>query len=88
MTDLGSAQEVCRVGRTATRRRTAASPNKVGYNVVPLTGNLIMVEIAAMRERGVHVGRLFPAMPEHLRVTIGTPEQMERFVDAFRAVMA
>jgi histidinol-phosphate aminotransferase len=34
----------------------------------------------------VHVGRLFPAMPHHLRVTIGTPEEMARFVDAFRRV--
>jgi histidinol-phosphate aminotransferase len=79
-----------------TRRQVVASLNKLGYNVVPSQANFIMVEvkrnvkpvIAAMRDRGVHVGRLFPAMPEHLRVTIGTPEQMERFVDAFRAVMA
>jgi histidinol-phosphate/aromatic aminotransferase/cobyric acid decarboxylase-like protein len=34
------------------------------------------------------VGRLFPAMPSHLRVTIGKPEEMQRFLAAFRDVMA
>ena len=42
--------------------------------------------IAQMRGEGVHVGRLFPAMPHHMRVTIGTPEEMERFVGAFRRI--
>jgi histidinol-phosphate aminotransferase len=40
--------------------------------------------IAQMRGQGVHVGRLFPAMPHYLRVTIGTPEEMQRFVGALR----
>ena len=39
-----------------------------------------------MREQGVRVGRLFPAMPEHLRVTIGTPEEMQRFLEAFKTI--
>jgi histidinol-phosphate/aromatic aminotransferase/cobyric acid decarboxylase-like protein len=34
-----------------------------------------------MRTRGVAVGRLFPAMPQNLRVTIGKPEEMQRFVE-------
>jgi histidinol-phosphate/aromatic aminotransferase/cobyric acid decarboxylase-like protein len=37
--------------------------------------------IASMRARGVEPGRLFPAMPHHLRITIGTPEEMRRFVE-------
>jgi len=36
----------------------------------------------------VHVGRLFPAMPHHMRVTIGRPEQMEAFLQAFSQVVA
>jgi histidinol-phosphate/aromatic aminotransferase/cobyric acid decarboxylase-like protein len=43
--------------------------------------------IAALAERGVQVGRRFPAMPEHLRVTLGTGPQMETFLEAFRAVV-
>jgi len=44
--------------------------------------------IAALKERGVEVGRLFPALPTHLRVTIGRPDDMERFLSAFAAVVA
>jgi histidinol-phosphate/aromatic aminotransferase/cobyric acid decarboxylase-like protein len=44
--------------------------------------------IAALADRGVQVGRLFPALPQHLRVTIGTPPQMRRFLAAFREISA
>lgn len=40
--------------------------------------------IAKLAEAGVHVGRQFPAMPNYLRVTIGTPEEMEAFVAALK----
>ena len=36
----------------------------------------------------VHVGRLFPPLPNHLRVTIGTKPQMERFLAVFKEVTA
>lgn len=42
----------------------------------------------AMADRGVLVGRLFPAVPEHLRISVGTPEQMHRCLEALRAVLA
>jgi len=44
--------------------------------------------IGAMRTRGVHVGRVFPAMPRHMRVTIGKPEQMDAFLRTFAEVVA
>ena len=44
--------------------------------------------IAALGEKGVQVGRLFPALPTHLRVTVGTPEEMRRFTEAFHSTMA
>src|SRR3989440_264096 len=67
-------------------------------SVVPLVAtqpNLILIDvrkevkpvIEALRERRVLVGRLFPALPRHLRVTIGTPAQMKRFLEAFAAVV-
>jgi histidinol-phosphate aminotransferase len=67
-----------------------------GYEVIPSEANFVMIDlrrdvkpvIAAMRDRGVRVGRLFPAMPHHLRVTIGTPAEMARFIEVFREVMA
>lgn len=42
--------------------------------------------IDAMRERGVRIGRRFAPMPTHLRVTVGTREEMQRFLEVFRAV--
>lgn len=78
-----------------TRAWTVAEVERLGHTVLPSEANFIMIGIgqnvrpviAAMRERGVQIGRLFPAMPEHLRVTIGTPEEMRRFVAEFRTVV-
>ena len=68
---------------------------KSGYKLLPSETNFVMIDlgrevkpvIGALRERKVQVGRLFPAMPKHLRVTIGTPEEMERFMEAFAGVV-
>jgi histidinol-phosphate aminotransferase len=79
----------------ATKRDLIARLEKMGYGVVPSEANFLMIDlqrdvkpvIGALRERKVQVGRLFPAMPKHLRVTIGTPEEMDRFVEAFASVV-
>jgi histidinol-phosphate/aromatic aminotransferase/cobyric acid decarboxylase-like protein len=42
--------------------------------------------IAAFRERNVQVGRLFPPLPNFMRVTFGTKQQMERFVAVLKEV--
>jgi histidinol-phosphate aminotransferase len=44
--------------------------------------------IAALRKRGVQVGRLFPSLPNHLRVTIGKPGEMETFLANLSAVLS
>jgi histidinol-phosphate aminotransferase len=44
--------------------------------------------IDGMRSRGVEVGRLFPALPTFMRVTVGTGPEMKQFLSAFREVMA
>jgi histidinol-phosphate aminotransferase len=68
----------------------------MGYEHIPSHGNFVMVDvkrpvtplIQAMRQRNVQVGRLFPSLPNHMRVTIGKKAEMERFVSAFKEVMA
>ena len=65
---------------------------KLGYPTLPSEANFVMIDmsrevkpmLAALRSDGIHVGRLFPAMPRHMRVTIGTPDEMEAFVAAFK----
>jgi len=78
------------------RAWTVAELEKLGYRTLPSEANFMMVDlrrevrpvIAAFRERGVRVGRLFPPLPQHLRVTVGTPEEMARFVEVFRSPVA
>jgi histidinol-phosphate aminotransferase len=79
-----------------TKRWLASQMKALGYDVLPSETNFVMIDIrrdvkpliGAIRDHGVHVGRLFPAMPHHLRVTIGRPDEMEKFVGAFRAATA
>jgi histidinol-phosphate aminotransferase len=79
-----------------TKAWLAGELQKNGYELLPSEANFVMIPVrrdvkpmlADMRRQGVHVGRLFPAMPKYMRVTIGTPEEMERFVTAFRAITA
>src|SRR6266540_953489 len=69
---------------------------KMGYKSIPSQANFIMFDckhpvvpiIKALKDRGVHVGRLFPALPNHMRLTIGKKSEMETFLTAFREVMA
>jgi histidinol-phosphate aminotransferase len=77
----------------ATRAQMASALSRLGYEVIPSQANFFMFDtrrevkplISVLHDRGVDVGRLFPALPRHLRVTIGTPDQMKRFLDAFTA---
>ncbi len=74
--------------------RTSAAG--MGYKVLPTETNFLMIDlkkdvtpvIASLKDHGVEVGRRFAAMPECLRVTVGTRPQMEAFLAAFRKVMA
>jgi len=69
---------------------------KLGYETIPSQANFIMFDckrpvvplIQAMKQRHIHVGRLFPALPNHMRLTIGKKSEMESFVSAFRQVTA
>jgi len=78
-----------------TRKQTTAALGALGYSVVPSEANFFMVHlrrevrgvIQAFRERGILVGRPFPPMFEHLRVSVGTPEEMNRFLQAFKEIL-
>jgi len=79
-----------------TRAFTISALEKMGYQTIPAQANFIMIDvqrpvvplIASLKNRQVEVGRLFPAMPNHLRLTIGKKAEMEIFLAAFREVMA
>jgi histidinol-phosphate aminotransferase len=68
----------------------------MGHKSIPSQANFIMIDlrrpvspvIGGLRQRNVQVGRLFPALPNHLRVTIGKRPEMETFLQEFRQVMS
>ena len=68
----------------------------MGYQQIPSQANFIMIDvkrpvvplIQALKQHNVQVGRLFPALPNYMRVTIGKKSEMETFVSAFRQVTA
>jgi histidinol-phosphate aminotransferase len=74
---------------------TTSELDKMGYKLIPSQANFIMFDckrpvvpiIKAMKERNVQVGRLFPALPNHMRLTIGKHSEMESFLTAFKQVM-
>jgi histidinol-phosphate aminotransferase len=85
-----------RVKRTTLdlRARTTAELEALGYPVIPSDTNFFMVHlrrpvqpvIQEFRKKGVLVGRPFPPMLEHLRVSVGTADEMRRFMIAFREI--
>jgi histidinol-phosphate aminotransferase len=77
------------------RKKTTAELTSLGYKVIPSETNFFMVDlrqavvpiIRQFRQRGVLVGRPFPPMLQHLRVSVGTVEEMSRFLAAFKEIM-
>ena len=76
------------------RKATTAALSAYGYDVIPSETNFIMVGIGReiqpvigeFRDKGILVGRPFPPMTQHMRVSIGTEEDMSRFVTAFKQI--
>lgn len=77
------------------RKKTVSELRGMGYAVIPSETNFFMVHIRRQvqpvieefRKKGIIVGRPFPPMLEHLRVSIGTPDEMDRFSRAFKEIV-
>jgi len=65
-----------------------------GFAVVPSQANFFMVDVKrpaqefvwAMEKKNVYLGRTWPIWPNHVRVTVGTAEEMLLFQQAFAEV--
>lgn len=77
------------------RNKTTQVLDSWGYPVIPSQTNFFMVSlgdrtvqsaIEEFRKKGILVGRPFPPMLNHLRVSVGTPEDMEKFMKAFKEI--
>jgi histidinol-phosphate aminotransferase len=77
------------------KKSVCAELDSLGYRYIPSHANFMMIDlrrevrpiINGLRTRGVEVGRLFPALPNFMRVTIGTSAEMKTFLGAFKEVM-
>jgi histidinol-phosphate/aromatic aminotransferase/cobyric acid decarboxylase-like protein len=66
------------------------------FSFVPSVSNKFMVDVKrpgaqvidAMRAEKVYIGRVWQSWPTHVRVSIGTKEEMDKFKTAFLKVMA
>ena len=66
-----------------------------GYGYIPSDANMVLIDskrpgretAAAMLKHKVAIGRSWAALPTHVRVTIGTREEMAKFKAAFEQVM-
>ncbi len=79
-----------------TRRETLAWLNSEGYATTPSDSNCFMLDVkrpgkevqAALAAKDMFVGRIWPAWPTYLRITVGTPDEMMAFRKAFAQVMS
>ena len=79
-----------------TRAFVTTQLDAMDFKYIPSQANFVMIDvkrpvlplIKALKERNVHVGRLFPALPNHMRLTIGKKNEMEAFLSAFRQALA
>jgi histidinol-phosphate aminotransferase len=63
---------------------------------IPSTTNFVTINlgrpakpvIEELKKRRVHVGRLFKSIPNHMRVTLGTVDEMKMFVNELSEVLA
>lgn len=68
----------------------------MGFKPIPSQANFVMIAINRpvqpvideLKKRSVLVGRLFPSMPEYLRVSFGTMQEMKTFLKEFKDVIS
>jgi histidinol-phosphate aminotransferase len=85
-----------RKNNTEVRKFVCSELDKLKFTYIPSHANFMMIDmrrevkplIAAFKARKVEVGRLFPPLPNFMRVTIGTKPQMERFLAVFKELTA
>ncbi len=69
--------------------------DKRGYAYIPSETNFFLVDVRRpgpefareMIKEKVAIGRTWPSRPNHVRVTVGTQDDMEKFMTAFDKVM-
>jgi len=79
-----------------TKKFVIGELDKMSFGQIPSQANFMMIDVKrpvrplidALKQQGVQVGRAFPTLPNHMRVTIGKQAEMEAFLSAFRKVVS
>jgi histidinol-phosphate aminotransferase len=66
-----------------------------GYSYIPSQSNCFLLDVKrpgkavidAMAAQNVFIGRIWPVMPNHVRITVGTHDEMQQFQSALQKVM-
>ncbi|HYB93675.1 MAG TPA: histidinol-phosphate transaminase [Vicinamibacterales bacterium] len=61
-------------------------PSQTNFFMVSLEGRTVQPVISEFRDKGILVGRPFPPMINHLRVSVGTQDDMDKFLKAFKEI--
>ena len=77
------------------RDKTTNELKAMGYQVIPSQSNFFMVNVkkdvsalgAEFLKQGILIGRKFPPMTEWLRVSVGTEDEMNKFMTAFKQIL-
>jgi histidinol-phosphate aminotransferase len=78
------------------REDTLSFMDKHGFKYVPSVSNKFMVDVGkpgneiimALRKEKIYIGRVWSSWPNHVRVSVGTADEMAKFKTAFLKVMA
>ncbi|MGH9748417.1 MAG: pyridoxal phosphate-dependent aminotransferase [Candidatus Polarisedimenticolia bacterium] len=84
-----------RRANAGTRDRLRRALEAEGRRTIPSHANFLMIDlgtdvgpvIEAFRARGLQVGRRFATLPHWLRISIGTPREMDAFHAALRVIV-
>jgi histidinol-phosphate aminotransferase len=79
----------------AIRQETFQWLERNGYSYIPSESNCFLLDvkrpgkpvIEAMAEQNVFIGRIWPVMPNCVRITVGTQDEMQHFQVALQKVM-
>lgn len=77
------------------RQQTFQWLDRNGFSYIPSESNCFMVDVKrpgqevrdAMAKENVLIGRVWPIMPNYVRITVGTQDEMLKFQSAFQKVM-
>jgi len=80
----------------AIRQETFQWLDRNGHSYIPSESNCFLLDtkrpgkqvIDAMAQQNIFIGRIWPVLPNHVRITVGTHDEMQQFQTAFQKVMS